>query len=1009
MHRSFPLALLFALVSPFVRAPANAINVAPSQYAQMRWRFIGPLRGGRTRALSGVPSAPNRFYAGAVNGGVWRTDDAGRTWTPLFDEEDTQSIGAIAVAPSAPNVVYAGSGEGLQRPDLSVGDGMYKSTDGGTTWTHLGLRSGQQIAQIAVDPKNPSRLFVAVLGHPYGPNPERGIYRSTDGGATFTRVLYHGQNVGGFDVKIDPSDSNVVYATLWAARQAPWEIGGSFEVPGSGIFKSTDGGTTWKRLTGGLPPVMGRSEIAVAPSNSQIVYAYVDAFNDQGGIVYRSDDGGAHFAAANDDQKTIGQRGDDLVSIAVDPKDPETVYVTNTSTYRSTDGAKTFVAIKGAPGGDDYQNIWIDPNDPAIIALASDQGATISLDHGATWSSWYNQPTAQMYHVNTDNRFPYRVCGGQQESGSACVTSRGNWGEITERDWHPSGAEEYGYVVPDPLHPGVTFGGKVERFDEHTGQTQEVSPDPLRIGDYRVLRTEPIAFDPLDPHKLYFGANRVWLTTDGAKTWRAVSPDLARVRPAIPGVITAFEGTDPERGKHRGVVYALALSDRHEGTIWAGTDDGYLWITHDGGAHWRNITPPGLTSWSKISVIDASPFDDRTAYVAVNRFRLDDLRPYVYRTHDAGAHWTLIASGLPRAPVNAVRADPMIPGLLYAATETEVDVSFDDGAHWQALQLNLPHTSMRDLTVHGDDLVVATHGRGFWILDDVEPLRELARTSAWPGPHLFAPQRTYRVRRNTNTDTPLPPEVPHGQNPPDGAILDYTLNAPTRRVALTITDARGTVVRSYASDEPSPPPIQLDKPSYWERSFVRPETTPGMHRFVWDLREAPPHSVMPDLPISANPHDTPRIPQGALVVPGKYVVTLDVDGVRSSRPLTIVMDPRVSISQRDLERQHAMAHETAMLLDRSYDALQQAKSRNNATAAQMLGRLNAQLTALIDLVDGADAPVTAATASNFCTLRTQTLRALSKPLGTNSLCGQGTANRHQVRPIARLLHRKEHS
>jgi photosystem II stability/assembly factor-like uncharacterized protein len=976
VRRSFAFVSLFALLSSLGAVPASATNVAPSQYAGMAWRFIGPLRGGRTRALSGVASMPNRFYIGAVDGGVWRTDNAGRTWTAIFNGQDTQSIGALAVAPSDPNVIYAGSGEGLQRPDLSVGDGMYRSTDGGATWTHEGLRSGQQISQIAVDPTDPNRLFVAVLGHPYGPNPERGIYRSTDGGTHFTRVLYRDENTGAFDVKIDPSDPKIVYATLWAARQAPWEIGSSFEVGGSGIFKSTDGGTTWTRLERGLPLAMGRSEIAIAPSDTRVVYAYVDGFNDSGGAVYRSDDGGAHFTMTNDDQTTIGQRGDDLISIAVDPKDPQSLYVTNTSTYRSTDGGKTFVAIKGAPGGDDYQNIWINPNDPNIIALASDQGATISLDRGKTWSSWYNQPTAQMYHVNADNRFPYWVCGGQQESGSACVRSRGDWGEITQRDWHPVGAEEYGYVVPDPLHPGVTFGGKVERFDDRTGQTQEVSPDPLRIGDYRVVRTEPLAFDPLDPHKLYFGANKVWLTTDGGARWHTVSPDLSRKSYPIPSVIADFEKSDPEHGKHRGVVYALAPSYRHEGTIWAGTDDGLVWITRDGGAHWRNITPPELTPWSKISQIDASRFDDNTAYIAVNRFRLDDLHPYVYRTHDGGTHWTPITTGLPMEPVNAVREDPKVPGLLFAATETSVDVSFDDGARWQSLQLNLPPTSMRDIIVHGNDLIVATHGRGFWILDDVEPLRELARTGSWPRPHLFTPELTYRIRRNTNTDTPLPPEVPHGQNPPDGAIIDYTLNAPAKRVALTILGSGGRVVRRFASDEPSPAPVEFDKPVYWQKPFVRPATSAGMHRFVWDLHEAPPRSVAPDLPISANPHDTPRIPQGALVVPGTYRVVLDVDGIRSSAPLRIAMDPRVSISQAALARQYAMAHAAAVLLDRTYDGMQHAQAAHQPDTARRLRRLNERLTFLIELIDGADAPVPGGTASNFCTLQAQALHAL---------------------------------
>ena len=965
-------------------APILAAVIAQSQYAGLEWRFIGPLRGGRTKAIQGVASEPNRFYIAAVNGGIWRTNDAGRTWRPIFDNEPTGSIGSLAVAPSDPNVIYAGSGEGLQRPDLAVGDGIYRSTDAGDHWTHLGLRDGEQIPQIAVDPTDPKRLFVAVLGHPYGPNAERGVFRSTDGGATFTKVLYRDENTGAYDVRIDPAHPNVVYATLWAARQAPWEIGSSFERPGSGIFKSTDGGDHWTRLSGGLPAAMGRAEIAVAPSDSNIVYAYVDGFGDSGGEVFRSDDAGAHFTMMNDDQNTIGERGDDLVAIGVDPKNPQIMYVTNTTTYRTTDGGKTFVAIKGAPGGDDYQNIWINPNDPSIIALASDQGATISVDDGATWSSWYNQPTAQMYHVNTDDRFPYWVCGGQQESGSACVSSRGDWGEITERDWHTAGAEEYGYVVPDPLHPGIDYGGKVEKYDERTTQAQEVGPNPLRMNGYRVVRTEPLAFDHFDKSILYFGANQIYATRDGGMSWKTISPDLTRTSYPIPGVIAAFESNDPAHGKHRGVVYAIAPSYKHAGTIWAGTDDGLLWITHDAGAHWQNITPPALTPWSKISQIDASRFDDRTAYVAVNRFRLDDLRPWVLRTHDGGEHWVSITNGLPGdEPVNAVRADPQVPGLLYAATEGNVYVSFDDGAHWQPLQLNLPHTSMRDLQVHDNDLVVATHGRGFWILDDIEPLRELARSSGWNGPHLFTPSLAYRVQRNTNTDTPLPPEEPHGMNPPDGAIFYYTLPANAQHVSLAVYDAHGMLVRRYSSDDQPPRPVEFDKPAYWEKPFVRPATDAGMHRFVWDLHEPMPESVAVDLPISANDDDTPRIPQGALALPGRYTVRLTVDGVARSQPLDLAMDPRIRIAPAQLQRQYAMAHDIAQLLDRTYQARERAIAAHDPAAAGRLARINGELSALIEIVDGADAPVPEGSAQAFCALQAQAHAALHE---RNSAC-----------------------
>jgi photosystem II stability/assembly factor-like uncharacterized protein len=949
---------------------ARAQTVPLASYQSMQWRYIGPMRGGRTVAVSGVPGNPFLFYIAAVNGGIWRSDDAGRTWDPIFDGEPTGSIGALAVAPSNPKILYAGSGEGLQRPDLAVGDGVYKSTDGGETWSNVGLTDGQQIAGIAVDPRDAQRLFVAVLGHPYGPNDQRGIYRSTDGGTTWQRVLYENENVGGFAVAIDPHDSNVVYATLWAARQAPWEIGASFETAGSGIFRSTDGGTNWNRLSAGLPARIGRCEIAVAPSNSQVVYAYADAErngNDSGAL-YRSDDAGARFVKVNA-EANIAQRGDDLISLAVDPRDSNTMYLTNTSTYRSTDGGKTLAAIKGAPGGDDYHSIWINPNDPNLILLGSDQGATISFNHGRTWSSWYNQPTAQMFHVFADDRFPYLVCGGQQESGSACVSSRGNWGAVTERDWHPVGAVEYGYVVEDPLHQGTFYGAKVEKFDERTGQTQEVGPIALPSKRYRVVRTEPLIFDHFDRHRLYSGANVIFATDDGGRHWRAISPDLTRTHPGIPGVIKAFEGDDPQGGAHRGVVYAVAPSYRHAGTIWAGTDDGLLWITRDGGSHWKNVTPPPLTAWSKIAQIDASRFDDETAFVAVNRFRLDDLRPHVYVTSDGGMHWRSIVDGLTNYPVNAVRQDPIEPRLLYAATENGVAVSFDAGAHWQPLQLNLPHTSVRDLVVHGNDLAIATHGRGFWILDDVEPLRELAHGFQSSGPHLFAPERAYRVQWNTNTDTPLPPEEPAGTNPPDGAIIDYSLTQPAQRLVISIYDANGRLVRRYASDDPRPAPIpDLDKPDYWERPFLRPPTTAGMHRFVWTLREERPQSSAQDLSMAAVAHETPRTPRGVLVMPGAYAVRLDADGRVLQQPLLVVMDPRVRTSGAMLREQYELAHGLAGLMDRAYNEAVAAKSGGHADKAKVLAGLNADMTGLLEAVENADVPPTSQQSAAAITL-----------------------------------------
>jgi photosystem II stability/assembly factor-like uncharacterized protein len=941
-----------------VGASAKALD--PANYAGLRWREIGPLRGGRTTAVAGVPSDEKTYYMAPVNGGIWKTENAGRTWDPIFDDQDTGSIGALAIAPSNEKIIYAGSGEGRQRPDLAIGDGMYASSDAGKTWTHLGLRDAQQIPAIAVDPRDAKRLYVAALGHPYGPNTERGVYRSTDGGATFQRVLYKDENTGAFSISIDPQFPDTVYATLWSARQAPWEIGSSFELPQSGLYKSTDGGTTWSQLSTGLPARFGRASVAVAPSDSSIVYIYADSYADggDGGALDRSDDAGAHFAKTND-YPGIAERGDDLATVAVDPKDPMTLYVSDTSAYRSTDGGKTMTAFKGAPGGDDYQAIWINSNHPDDIILGVDQGATLSLDRGRTWSSWYNQPTAQMYHVSADDRFPYRVCGGQQESGSACVLSRGDWGQINERDWHTAGAEEYGYVIPDPLHPGVFFGGKVERFDEATGQAQEVSPIVFRSKDRRLVRTEPLAFDPIGKRTLYFGANVVYATTTGGTSWKQVSPDLTRPHPAVPAVIRAFEATDPQHGMHRGVVYSIAPSYTHQGTIWAGTDDGLVWVTRNGGKHWSDVTPAALTPWSKIAQIDASHFDDGTAYVAVNRFRLDDQRAYAYRTHDGGKTWRDIGAGLPLGPVNAIRQDPHRKGLLYAATESGVYVSFDDGNAWQSLQQNLPRTSVRDLVVHGNDLVIATHGRGFWILDDIAPLRDLAAGGASPSIRLFAPELAYRVRRSINTDTPLPPEEPHGQNPPDGAIFDYALAAPASRVSIEILDASGAVLRRYASDDPKRAPIEgLDKPAAWERPQVWPPTSAGEHRFVWDLHLTPPVADSYDLPISAVYRDTPRVPEGPLVAPGLYTVRLTVDGRVSTQHVRVAMDPRSHMSQAQLGGQYAVARQLATYMDRTHAAALAARKGKANAKGDALDSAWAKCAQLLDQIDGVDAPPT---------------------------------------------------
>jgi photosystem II stability/assembly factor-like uncharacterized protein len=916
---------LLAALMPPVRAE-NPIQ--PDLYRCLRWRMIGPFRGGRTVGATGVPSRPNVFYIGVNNGGVWKTTDAGRTWKPIFDDQPTGSVGTVAVSASNPDVLYVGSGEGLQRPDLSTGDGVYKSTDGGKTWANVGLRGGQQIPAIVIDPRNPDRVLVAVLGHPYGPNEQRGVFRTTDGGKTWQKVLYKDENTGAVALALDPTNSQTVYATLWESRQGPWE-NGSWQGPGSGLYKSTDGGLNWRPLTSGLPGApekLGRIGIDVAPSDPQRLYAIVDAR--QGGGVYRSDDAGESWRRVNSEQRVWG-RGSDFAEVKVDPKNPEVIYVANTSTYRSEDGGRSFTAFKGAPGGDDYHTVWINPDHPEIILLASDQGAVVSVNGGRTWSSWYNQPTAQFYHVITDNQFPYWVYGGQQESGSAGVASRGPYGQVTVREWHPVGVEEYGYVAPDPLNPNLIYGGKVTRFDRTTGQTHEVGPVPVRSRAVRFLRTAPLLFSPLDPHVLYLGANVLFKTTDGGNHWQVISPDLSRERPAVPASIGVYRTAEMARQPRRGVIYTVAPSFQDLDTIWAGTDDGLIHVTRDGGRMWKDVTPPAVTAWSKVSVMDAGRFDNGTAYAAVNRIRLDDQRPHIYRTHDGGSTWQEVVRGLPAdGPVNTIREDPVRRGLLFAGTERAVFVSFNDGDDWQPLRLNMPATSIRDLVIHGDDVVVGTHGRSFWILDDITPLRQLDASTAAAPVHLFRPQVAYRARWNVNTDTPLPPEEPAGKNPPDGAVINYHLSeAAAGPVTLEILDAKGRLVRRYSSaDRPEEvSERELNIPTYWLRPPQTLSAAAGSHRFVWDLHHTPPQAGRRSYPIAAVYRDTASEPKGPWALPGPYMVRLTVDGKSQEQPLQVHMDPRVKTPIEGLVQQFELSMQCATSMTQTHEALGQVR------------------------------------------------------------------------------------
>jgi len=999
----------------FVNACAFAQRPSEKMFGEMRWRMIGPFRGGRTRAAAGVPSQPNLFYMGAVDGGVWKSNDFGRTWNPIFDQQSSQSIGAIAIAPSDPNIVYVASGEGLHRPDLSVGDGIYKSTDAGKTWTHLSLRDGKQIPALAVDPHDSNRLFAAVLGHPYGPNEERGIFRSNDGGLTWEKILYKDENTGGSDVQIDPSNPDVIYASLWEVREGPWEDNNQFEGTGGGLFKSTDGGNTWRQLKNGLPADLSQIYVAIAPSQPSRLYATIatttrgDYGTDKGLGVFRSDDAGENwYRITTDPRPAMRIGGGDLPMPKVDPKNPDVVYSASIVTVKSVDGGETWTSIRGAPGGDDYQNLWINPNNPDIILLVSDQGAIVTVNAGETWSSWFNQPTAQLYHVAVTNDFPYKVCAGQQESGSVCIASRGNDGEITFRDWHPVGVIEYGYVAPDPLDSDVVYGagrGEVSKFHWLTGQVQNVTPIPLSSDQYRTDRTEPLVFSPVDPHVLYYAANLLFKTTDGGNSWQSISPDLTRENPGVPPSVGDLVSKNPKAAKQRGSIYALAPSFRNQNTIWAGTDDGLIWKTNDGGKNWGNITPTDMSPWSKVTQIAASQFDDQSAYASVNRFRIDDLRPYVYRTHDGGKSWKLITEGLPAdSPVDTVREDPIRKGLLFAGTETAVWVSFDDGDHWQSLQLNLPHASMRDLWVHENDLIVATHGRSFWILDDIAPLRQLAESNSQTSAFLFRPAAAYRVRNSTNSDTPIPPDEPAGENPPDGAIIDYFLpQQSSGTVSLDIYDSKGNLIRRYSStDQPDVTQAELKKqliPLYWIRMPKALPATEGMHRWVWDLHYPAPVATTHEYPISAVPHQTPRTPLGPIALPGQYTVRLTANGKDYTQPVTIKIDPRVKTQPAALEQEFSLATRLASMLTESSQALLQARSilkQIETTSAKATGPLVESLQSLKQkLSELLEKPVEAETAKS----RSTTL----KPLNTDIAALYADVERADAAPTSVLI------
>ena len=969
------LVLALAALAPL--AP-RAVAQSPQDtglYSEMRWRQIGPTRSGRARALDGVASQPNVFYVGFDNGGVWRSTDYGSTWHPLFDDQSTGSIGAIAVAQSDPNIIYVGSGAGIIRPDLATGDGMYKSTDAGKTWTHLGLRETQMIAEVDVDPRNPNRLFVAALGHPYGPNPERGIFRSTDGGKSFEKVLYKDEYTSGNDVVIDPKNPNIVYAALWQ-QQESFRESSAFAGDGGGIYKSTDGGTTWKELTDGLPSVL-EANLAISYSNPDIIYAAVAAYSPpgerrSGGEIgfYRSTDGGEHWTVVNGGQVTSREPdsrpmsrigGGDLPTLAVDPSDPDVVYSASVVMWRTEDAGKNWSAVRGAPGGDDYQKIWINPNNPSTILVVTDQGAVVSANRGKSWSNWYTQPAAAMYHVTTDNDFPYRVCGGQQDAGSACVKSRSADGEITFNDWHPVNIQEYGIAAPDPRDPDMVYGSMrrgVSLFNRKTRQTTYVGPD-MRGKDEnghdvgRNVRTMPLHWSPVNPDVLFYVSNVVWKSTDHTHSWKRISPDLARSDWKVPA--NAGKYAPDVEPSPQGAITALSPSPRKLSILWVGTDDGAIQVTMDGGAHWKNVTPPAIKPWTRIFNIEAGHFDDLTAYAAANTMRLDDMNPHFFRTHDGGKTWTEINTGIaPGAVANSIREDPRQKGLLYASTDAQVWVSFDDGDHWSSLRQNMPAISVRDIQVKDDttchcaDLVAATHGRGFWILDDVTPLRQAGAARAAQEAYLFAPVTALRVRFATNDPTPWPPEILAGENPPAGGIIDYYLAQDAQGlVKLDIVDASGKVVRSYSSDEPTMEPHPaLDReaydricqaqpttvfcrfPLYWPAPPMVISTAKGMHRIAWDLHYQPVGDDQNEEldATGAVPGRTYPAASAPWAPPGKYTVRLTVNGKKYEQPLTLRLDPRVKTPAAGLAKLASLSKEMYEGAVAAHEAYVQARS-----------------------------------------------------------------------------------
>ncbi|MGH9474409.1 MAG: WD40/YVTN/BNR-like repeat-containing protein [Terriglobales bacterium] len=959
--------IVWVLAAATLALAAQTIN--PALYSGINWRMAGTFRAGRTDAVAGNAHQLDTYYMGAVDGGVWKSNNDGTTWVPIFDHEPVPSIGAIAVAPSNPDVIYVGTGEDDPRSQFSEGDGMFKSTDGGTTWTRIGLEPTRQIGRIVVAPNDPNRVYVAALGNAYAATPERGVYRSTDGGQTWQKVLFTNDNTGAIDLSLDPSNPQVIYAALWATRRPPWTVYPSSHEPGSGLYKSADGGSTWTHLTSGLPADPGRIGVAVAPADPNRVYAMVDAGAKDGGL-YRSDDAGATWKLM-DNENRIWNRGWYFESITVDPKDENTLYAINTTVYKSTDGGASFDAFRGAPGGDDYHQLWINPSDDSHMVLASDQGTIVTVNGGKSWSSWNNQPTAQLYDVTTDNRDPYWIYGAQQDSnnnGGAAASAGPNGGRATfGTGWTGEcAAGESGGIAADPLATEELYGGEVSKCTPSTGKRESISPLVAYPGQYfRKTWTLPLAFSMADKHELFFANQFLFETDNGGAAWRKISPDLTRENPGVPSNLdpaTANDTTYGERanGPRWGVIYSIGPSPLQPHEIWAGTDDGYIQVTGNDGQTWQNVTPPELTPWSKVIKIKASHYNPEEAFAAVDRHRLNDNRPYIYRTTDGGKTWTNIVNGIPdNQYLESLTEDPVRKGLLYCGTNRGVYVSFDNGNDWQSLRLNMPPVEIRGFAFHGKALVIATFGRSFWVMDDISPLRQVNVSMNDAPAVLYKPEpaaipngssRSYGGSDPAKEVAQLDPMlVISADAPPSGAVIHYYLRADSGPVTLEILNSAGQVVRQYSSTQR----VRQQNPKTMVVAAVFAQTPPvlsaaaGSHEWSWDFRE-----VKPGAATGGRGGFGRGGGGGQGAAPGMYTVRLLADGHQYTQPLTVTLAPGATYTAEAAQQQQLAAQAQALAAQVARARSQAAHVRSQLTGleSQASGSLAASLRSLNEQV-----------------------------------------------------------